>query len=70
MSLDDEKKKEVKTNLGFDDGFEDGVFTIPISSSNFKVKVRALFNYCREKNAEPDQLSREEIEMFIVKKDG
>lgn len=52
--------KEIKF---FDDHFEDGVFSIPDGK---KVKVRALYEYCKEKGVvAPDELSEEELKMFV-----
>lgn len=49
MSSNDEKKKEIMTDLRFDDGFPDGVMTLPSSTNKQKVKVRALFEFCKKK---------------------
>lgn len=52
--------KEIKF---FDDHFEDGVFAIPDGK---KVKVRALYEYCKKKGVvAPDELSEEELKMFV-----
>lgn len=65
MSLDNEKKKEVKIALRFDDGFPDGMFTKPYSANQRKVKVRALFDYCKEKGVEPNKLTEQEMGQFL-----
>ena len=65
MSSNDGEKKGVKTDLRFDDGFPDGVFTEPYSANQWKVKVRALFDYCKEKGVEPNELTEKEMEQFL-----
>ncbi|WP_374718367.1 hypothetical protein [Neobacillus sp.] len=52
----------------FDDAFPDGVFVIPRLPGHPRVKVRALWEYCQEKNILPKDLSKEEIERFLEKK--
>ena len=65
MASNDGKKKEVKTDLRFDDGFPDGVFTLPSSTNKQKVKVRALFEFCKKNNVCPSELSKEQMEQFL-----
>ncbi|KGR89843.1 MULTISPECIES: hypothetical protein [Bacillales] len=49
----------------FDDAFPDGVFAIPRNPKDPKVKVRALWDYCKEKGVDPEDLSEEEMEQFL-----
>lgn len=49
----------------FDDDFEDGVYAVP---SYQKIKVRALWNFCKERNITPSQLSEEEMQQFLETK--
>lgn len=65
MVLNDRKKKEVKMDLAFDDRFPGGVFTLPSSANQRKVKVRTLFDYCKEKGVEPYELTEQEKEQFL-----
>lgn len=52
-------KKEIQS---FDDNFEDGIFAIPNSK---KLKVRALYEYCKEKGISPNELSEDELKRFF-----
>lgn len=36
-----------------DDAFPDGVYAVPRSSKEPKVKVRALYDYCKQKGVTP-----------------
>lgn len=49
----------------FDDDFEDGVYAIP---GYQKIKVRALWNFCKERNITPSELSEEEMQQFLETK--
>ncbi|MFB6469517.1 hypothetical protein ACE38V_22550 [Cytobacillus sp. Hz8] len=51
----------------FDDDLDidDGVYAVP---SNYKVKVRALMEYCKSKNVDVGDLTEEEIKQFVVYK--
>ncbi|MGX1902529.1 hypothetical protein ACT3HK_14495 [Thermolongibacillus altinsuensis] len=49
----------------FDDDFEDGVYAIP---SYQKIKVRALWNFCQERNITPSELNEEEMQQFLETK--
>nr|WP_259548257.1 hypothetical protein [Heyndrickxia oleronia] len=51
----------------FDDDFDidDGVYAVP---SNYKIKVRALMDYCKSRNLEIEDLTEEEIKQFVVYK--
>lgn len=60
MFMDDEKQ--------FDDSFPDGVYAIPRSSEEPRVKVRALLDYCKVKGILPTELNKEEMEKFLVRK--
>jgi hypothetical protein len=49
----------------FDDDFEDGVYAVPCYQ---KIKVRELWNFCKERNITPSQLSEEEMQRFLKTK--
>jgi hypothetical protein len=49
----------------FDDGFEDGVYAVP---SHQKIKVQALWNFCKERNIPPSELNEEEMRQFLETK--
>ena len=49
----------------FDDDFEDGVYAVPNSQ---KIKVRALWNFCKERNITPSELNEEEMQQFLETK--
>lgn len=65
MVSNDRKKKEVKTDLHFDDGFPDGVFVIPRPLNQPRVKLRALFEFCKKNNVAPSELTKEQMEEFL-----
>ena len=44
----------------------DGVYAIPRDPEEYRVKVRALDAYCRERGMEPKQLTEKEMEQFLV----
>jgi hypothetical protein len=48
-----------------DDAFPDGVYAVPRSSKEPKVKVRALYDYCKQKGVTPQELSEKEMERFL-----
>lgn len=50
----------------FDNSFPDGVFAIPRTSKEPRVKVRALHDYYKEKGVTPTELSDAELERFLV----
>lgn len=50
----------------FEAGFPDGVYAGPSSSNEPRVKVKALFQFCREKGVDPEDLTDEEREQFLV----
>lgn len=62
MQGDDKMMKEIEE---FDDAFPDGVFCIHRIPGEPRVKVRALWNYCKEKGVDPEDLSEEESEQFL-----
>lgn len=49
----------------FDDDFEDGVYAVPVRQ---KIKVRALWNFCQERNITPSELNEEEMQQFLETK--
>ncbi|GAB6460594.1 hypothetical protein bcgnr5390_10370 [Bacillus luti] len=50
----------------FEEGFPDGVYTAPSSPNEPRIKVRDLYQYCRKKGVNPNELSQEEAERFLV----
>ncbi|MBJ8108954.1 hypothetical protein JDS99_04655 [Bacillus cereus group sp. N6] len=50
----------------FEKGFPDGVYVKPSSKKEPRVKVKALFQYCNERNIQPNDLTEEEREQFLV----
>ncbi|PGK04571.1 hypothetical protein COC97_14715 [Bacillus anthracis] len=50
----------------FEAGFPDGVYAAPSSPNEPRIKVKALFKYCREKGIDPKDLTEEELEQFLV----
>lgn len=44
----------------------DGVYAVPRDPEEYRVKVRALDAYCRERGMEPKQLTEKEMEQFLV----
>ncbi|MFF2877765.1 hypothetical protein ACFVR2_15720 [Gottfriedia sp. NPDC057991] len=50
----------------FEKGFPDGVFIEPNRTSEPKVKVKALYEYCRKKGLKPKDLTEKEREQFLV----
>ncbi|MEI0738857.1 hypothetical protein VQ056_23170 [Paenibacillus sp. JTLBN-2024] len=59
-----EKEKNRITN-DFEDDFPDGVFAIPSSPDEPRIKLRALQNYCKQVGKEPSELTQEELEPFL-----
>ncbi|WP_419893163.1 hypothetical protein [Oceanobacillus kimchii] len=55
-------KKLIEDIERFDGGFPDGVYAVPMTS---KVKVRSLYEYCKEIGVSPDALNDEEIQRFV-----
>lgn len=51
----------------FDDIYEDGVFAMPRNNDEPRIKVRAIYNYCKKKGINPESLSSKEIELFLEK---
>lgn len=45
----------------------DGVYAVPRNPNEYRVKVRALDAYCKERGIEPKELSKNEMEQFLVK---
>ncbi|WP_088266023.1 hypothetical protein [Bacillus mycoides] len=50
----------------FEVGFPDGVYVAPSSPNEPRIKVKALFEYCREKGIDLKDLTDEEREQFLV----
>ncbi|MFS0560714.1 hypothetical protein AB1K91_08230 [Terribacillus sp. 179-K 1B1 HS] len=49
----------------FDNAFLDGVYVIPRDPKEPRIKVRALFNYCKETGKKPADLSLAEMNRFL-----
>ncbi|MED1951474.1 hypothetical protein [Brevibacillus centrosporus] len=49
-----------------DGDFPDGVYAVPRTPGEPRVKVRKLSEYCRVKGIKPSDLSKEEMEQFLV----
>lgn len=64
MNADEKLIKEMES---FDDTFPDGVFAIPRNPNDPKVKVRALWDYCKKKGIDIESISEEEIKQFLTK---
>lgn len=54
----------------FDEAFPDGIFAIPRERMDPRVKVRALWDYCKRYNKMPNELSDEEMALFLEWDDG
>jgi hypothetical protein len=61
----DVDKKLIKEIEEFDNAFPDGIYAIPPYPKEPRVKVRALWDFCKQKGVEPKDLSREEIEKYL-----
>jgi hypothetical protein len=59
------KKMMIKDIKQFDDAFPDDVYAIPRPENEPKVKVRSLYDYCKQKGVTPQELSKEEMERFL-----
>lgn len=49
----------------WDDDFPDGVYAVPPSPGEPKIKVRKLSDYCKARGIRPSDLSEEELKQFI-----
>ncbi|WP_156942464.1 hypothetical protein [Alkalihalobacterium bogoriense] len=49
----------------FEDEFRGGVYAVP---GEYKIKVRALYEYCKKNNLSPNDLSKEQLEKFVEKR--
>lgn len=58
-------EKLIKEIEEFDNAFPDGVFAVPRNPKDSRVKVRALWDYCKEKGVDPEDLSEEEMKQFL-----
>ncbi|GGM43329.1 hypothetical protein GCM10011351_31620 [Paraliobacillus quinghaiensis] len=59
------EKKMIDQIKKFDNNFPDGVFAVPRSSNEPRVKVRALHDYCKSRGITPADISEEEMEKFL-----
>ncbi|PLR70313.1 hypothetical protein [Bacillus sp. UMB0728] len=62
MKADEKLIREIEE---FDDAFPDGVFAIPRNHNDPRVKVRALWDYCKENSVDPEDLNEEEMKQFL-----
>lgn len=62
MKADEKLSKEIDE---FHDAFSNGVFAIPRNPKDPRVKVRALWDYCKEKGVDPKDLTQEDMEQFL-----
>jgi len=60
-------EKLIKEMEAFDDAFTDGVFCIPRNPNDPRVKVRALWDYCKKKQIDIESISEEELKQFLIK---
>lgn len=49
-----------------DDNIDDGVYAIPRNSKEPRVKVRALWDYCKSRGIDIEEISEEEMKQFLV----
>lgn len=49
-----------------DEFSEDGIYVVPNSNSEPKIRIRDLVEYCKNNNIQPDELSQEEYAKFII----
>ncbi|MCU5165941.1 hypothetical protein OCD92_27755 [Bacillus paranthracis] len=54
----------------FEAGFPDGVYSAPSSPNEPRIKVKEMYQYCREKGVDPEDLTDEEREKFLVYPNG
>ncbi|PAV27655.1 hypothetical protein CIL05_20840 [Virgibacillus profundi] len=59
------EKKMIDQIKEFDNNFPDGVYAIPRSSNEPRVKVRALYDYCKNRGITPADISEDEMEHFL-----
>ncbi|WP_256703262.1 hypothetical protein [Bacillus cereus] len=50
----------------FERGFPDGVYVEPSDKKEPRIKVKALFEYCDKRGVQPQDLTDEEREQFLV----
>ncbi|WCK53526.1 hypothetical protein PP175_19620 [Aneurinibacillus sp. Ricciae_BoGa-3] len=49
----------------FDEGFPDGIYAAPQPGEPI-IKLGAMYRYCREKGKKPQELTKEELNRFLV----
>lgn len=54
----------------FEAGFPSGVYVIPSGPNEPRIKVREMYQYCREKGIDPEDLTEEERDKFLVYPNG
>lgn len=63
-------EKLIKEMEEFEAGFPDGVYAIPPGPNEPRIKVREMYQYCREKGVDPEDLTEEELDKFLVYPNG
>lgn len=56
-------KREIEE---FEAGFPDGVYAISSGPNEPRIKVREMYQYCREKGIDPEDLIEEELDKFLI----
>ncbi|MFT8347348.1 hypothetical protein [Clostridium saccharoperbutylacetonicum] len=56
----------LKNLYKLDEFAEDGIYTVPHSNDEPKIRIRDLSEYCKNNNIQPNELSQEEYAKFIV----
>lgn len=60
------REKLIKEMEEFEAAFPDGVYVAPSSRNEPLIKLKELYQYCREKDIHPADLTEEEGEKFLV----
>lgn len=60
------REKLIKEMEEFESGFPDGVYVAHSSSNEPIIKLKEMYQYCREKGIDPNGLTEEEREQFLV----
>ncbi|MGR5922627.1 hypothetical protein ACT7DD_31440 [Bacillus paranthracis] len=46
-------------------GFSGSVYTVPSSPNESRIKLKEMYQFCREKGIGPEDLTEEELEHFL-----
>lgn len=61
------KNEKLKREMEeFETGFPDGVYVAPSSSDEPRIKLKEMYQFCRGKGIDPEDLIEEELEQFLV----